>query len=225
MVQFNEVDFTPSLLDLPRLLGSHLSAEDPKVLVALVLANADTSFVKQHILPLVPYWHFRSGKSVLFFFLGYVPKAIEHKNDSSPLFHSVFRPELFVQSIESLESDTSIRYTGRTMLVLTTAEYVESCPRLNHSWVLDFDLEGLLIEKVVSDVRIVFEDIIRLAKRHPADDAVWLISDGLSENEKNEAYLNVAQKYLPFLKNARELIRAHTRIKVRDRQASADVVE
>jgi hypothetical protein len=91
---------------------------------------------------------------------------------------------------------------------------------LDCEWVLDFDIEGLLKDGAISDIRVLFEDVIRLAKAHPADDAVWAVSDALSDDGKNEAFMAIAETYVPFIKNARHIAKANTRFRVRDRRAS-----
>ena len=207
----------PGMELLSKFLGHWLaSRRTTKQLVALVLANPESGFVKEKMLSLLPYWHFRSGDAVLFTFFGYVDSG-DVLSERKELAASDFRIDLFVKAIEEIEAATSIQYTGRTMLVLTVAELRGSEIYFDYDWVLDFDIEGLINDGAISDVRVLFEDVIRLAKAHPADDALWAITDDISDEGKHEAFMGVAEHYVPFLKSARKVAQAHTQFRVRNR--------
>jgi len=49
---------------------------------------------------------------------------------------------------------------------------------------------------------------------------MWAVSDALSDDEKSDAYMAIAENYIPFIKNAKAIAKAHTRFRVRDRRAS-----
>ena len=183
-----------------------------KQLVSIVLANPQFEFVERKMLPIVDYWHLRSRDAVLFAFLGY---AISPESQFPA--SATFDPTLFNEAIEEIERGTSILYTGRTMLVLTVAKKEEWEVQFDYDWVLDFDIEGLIAEGAISDIRVLFEDLIRLAKAHPADDALWAFENKASDEGKHEAFMGVAEQYIPFLKNARKVAQAHTRFRVRKR--------
>jgi hypothetical protein len=221
------VEFVSSYTLFREYVGRRLQkASTNRVLVGLVLANAADDFVKKHVTPSLPYWHYRSGDSAIFVFFGYsVPPfvfGLETTKEQPP----TFKAKDFAESVGMVESQSSLQYSGRTTLILTTAYHEGGDGFLDYEWVLDFDIEGLLEQKVIPDVRVLFEDIIRLAKACPADDAVWRISERISDAEKSDAYFSIAGKYIPFLTNARELVKAHTRARVQDRrpdQSAGDV--
>lgn len=214
------VEFPASYSDLlDVILRSSSSKHGRKRLIALVLANPEHRFVKDNILPMLEEWHFRSGEAVVFAFFGYKsPPFSATANGNVVRATPEFSAHLYVEALVTLEAATAIQYTGRTMLVLTAAELTNSHVRLDYEWVLDFDIEGLVKAGAIDDVRVLFEQIVRLAKRHPADDALWAIRDDLSDDMKHEAVMNIAQSYIPFLQKSREVANAHTTFRVRDRR-------
>ena len=89
---------------------------------------------------------------------------------------------------------------------------------LDTEWVVDFDLEGLIEDKVVPDVRVFFEQLIRWAKNEEASDVLWLARDSAEGNGWTDAINVLADKYIPGAEAARILFKAHTTIRPRDRR-------
>ena len=210
--------------DLPDLLTHSATAQ--KQLVGLVLANPEDAFVKNEMLPRLRQWHFSSGTALFFMFFGYTTPPFQESGTDGDLVSAVpeFNDRFFVQAIEWIESKSSINYSGRTMVVLTAVQVSSSGIQLDFDWVLDFDIEGLIKSGVIEDIRVLFQQLINLAKAHPADDALWAIGDELSDNIKHEAFMSAVAKYIPFVTNAREISKAHTAFRVRDRRPKVDFV-
>jgi len=206
----------PALLEA---IGQKLAKQKQRrSLTALVLAHPADDFVTDQVLPRLRFWHLRSGDAVDFVFFGYSTPPFKDGQDGMLIPQlAEFDDRMFIQAIEHLEATTTVTYSGRTMLLLTVAEMVGEVTLFNFDWVVDFDIEGLIKDGAIADVRTLFEDIIRLAKHHPADDSIWMISESLSDDGKSDAFMSLAEQYVPFLKNAREVAKAHTRFRVRSR--------
>ena len=170
--------FPPNFPALLEAIGHQLARKKQRrSLTALVLAHPADEFVTSQILPRLRFWHLRSGDAVDFVFFGYTTPPFKEGMDGSLIPQlAAFDDGLFIQALERLEATTTVTYSGRTMLLLTVAEMVGNVTLLNFDWVVDFDIEGLVKDGAIADVRTLFEDIIRLAKGHPADDSVWMIS-------------------------------------------------
>ena len=69
---------------------------------------------------------------------------------------------------------------------------------------------------------MLFEQIIKLAEEHPADDTIWSIKDELSDEGISEAYFTIAEKYVPLVKSFREIAKANMRFRVRDRRQDSN---
>ena len=191
-------------------------------LVAIVLAQRSHPFASDNILPLVPYWHYRSDDSMLFVFPGYMgsPSDIGSRYASVISNPDVFSEVSFVEVLRRLEAETSFRYSGRTTVILTVAirgQENESA-HLDTSAFLDFDLEGAIKDGLIDDARVAFESIIAVARDYQGDAALWGAKAGLQEGFEEEALLGLFEKYLPVPKGVKTYLRGRLTFRVKDRR-------
>lgn len=184
-------------------------------LVAYVFANPSHAFAKQNIFSTLEYWHHRSGDFMTLVFPGLRP-ADEERFDFSEDTIKQFDQLALTRTIQDFERETAWQYTGRTCVVIMLAGVNEqaAAARLDFSAVLDFDLEGLIEKKILSDARVVFEDLIRWAKEYAADDALWTAKQNWKEPAIQQAVLSILTKWLPA--GVKDLFNASVAFRVQD---------
>jgi hypothetical protein len=164
--------------DLLNLLMVHMSADGPhQRLLALVIANPRDPFGDNDIFGLMPYWHHRSAEKLLFILPGY--KVTE-------TFASGRRPEFdeqqFARFLDWLEGNTTIEYRSQAIVLLVVATRHRNNGRWSLDWtsVFQMNVEELLNQGLIPNVKTVFEALILLAKRHrAADDVMVELKDAL----------------------------------------------
>lgn len=184
-----------------------------RCLVVVVFANADDRYVKDNILDLIPYWHFRSSSYVAFAFLGYEPKpsfeGVPASNDciDDQYWKGDFRTSNFVKSIESFEKNLDRKYSGQCSVIICRATSHHSqkdeqgmsqiTSTIDTSSVIEFDLEKAQKEKLIEAPKTLFEEIIRFAKENSETPDQWLLSDRLGVKALGSAVFDSILQYLP----------------------------
>lgn len=145
-------------------------------LMAVVFAHPKLKFAENAILPLVPYWNYRSRDYITFFFPGYQGDS-HSRGDShfAPILdpENCFHDALFVDTVETFEGKSSWRYPGRSSILISRAVLKQNVSTKekwafpDFSRVVEFDLEAAVEDEVISSVEKFFESLIRFAKSYP----------------------------------------------------------
>ena len=192
-----------------------VTADRTSGLVAVVFANAKRSFAAKDILPLVPYWNYRSRDFVTFFFVGYVgdENAGYSEYVTIPGPGSRFSERAFVETIETFESRDIWKYRGDTPLILCRA-YLRYHTQTNEprafvdlDSIIEFELERAIRKNAIESVEAFFEMVIRVAKETPGGDVHWKLSDILGAHTLGEALLEGLASRLPGSKQALNAVR------------------
>jgi len=197
-------------------------AKRERGLIGIVIAHPQRKFAADNILPMIPYWHYRSDQSMLFVFPGFIgdPDAIGDEHFDVPSSHPHFSEPAFVEVIDVFERNSSFEFTGRTSLLLVVGVRQKNDPRaeLDFSAVMDFDIEEVISKKFAADAGVVFEQVIRAAKELQADDALWGASQTLKGDLVQEGVLQLVEKYLPIPSGVKESVRKSVAFRVSDRR-------
>jgi hypothetical protein len=174
-------------------------------LAAVVFANERKGFAKNDILPLVPYWNYRSGDYVTFFFPGYVGNEATGASEFTtmpgpgPRFHD----RVFAETIEEFERHSDWNYRGDTPLILCRAylcydkDTNEPKAFLDLNSIIEFELERALRDGAIESVEAFFEAVIKAAKDTPGGDVHWKLSDQLGTRALWDALIEAVVSKLP----------------------------
>jgi hypothetical protein len=183
-------------------------------LAVIVFANERKPFVKNEILPLVPYWNYRSRDHVSFFFVGHSGDASVDESGYYPATTS-FDDETFANVIEEFENRSNWDYRGDTPLIICRGylRYHKNTgePRafldLDDS-VIEFELERALRIGVADSIESVFEAIIKAAKETPGGKVQWKLSAALGGRALSGAILEAVSSKLPGARRVFDAVRS-----------------
>jgi hypothetical protein len=209
---FFDAVFVADIAEIEEMLARDLTkSHRDSQLAALVYANARKEFVRTSILPLVPYWNYRSRDYVSFFFVGYDGDIRINESDFYTATHpeSSFQEQIFVSAIDQVEGRCGWRYRGDTPLILTRA-YLDrdaGLGRLDLESVVELELERALRDDAIDSVESFFEAIISAAKDTPGDDVHWRLSDSLGARALGDALVDAVASKVPGSKRLINAVR------------------
>jgi hypothetical protein len=191
-------------------------------LTTIVFANGRREFVKKTLLPLVPYWNYRSKDWVTFFFVGYVGDETLRDDDPEPWpDENSFHEPSFVEAIEDFERECTWTYDGRTSVMVCAASLRtdpttgETEAALDFGSMIDFDLEKAMQDGVIDAPEVFFEAMIRFAKENSGANLLTKISDGMGAKSFAKAIVDGVLEYLP--KAAKKGLSAVNCFRVKDK--------
>jgi hypothetical protein len=156
-------------------------------------------------LPALPYFNFRSGEHVNFYFAGYA------QSQDAPAGFVIAIPSIaakpgwafsakaFNEFRSELHNTTTWRYSGDSELILANARYdaKRDSAFVDFSSALSITLEKLEYDGALSNAGMLFERILAYAETCKADDPTWGFSDAMGMNVAGSALKNLFISILP----------------------------
>ncbi len=133
------------------------------VLVGLLVGRPDLEMAREHVIPHLRHWHYRSADKLDLFCLGFVSDG-------------TFDEESFNQSVRNLEEATTWRYSGGTELLLFRALKVDGAVHLDFEVAVHLRLEQAVEEGVITMPQFI-DKIIIFAASSDSDHPAWDFSD------------------------------------------------
>lgn len=174
-------------------------------LVGLLFANPEFPFVKNELLPGLPYFHYRSGKNIDFYWAGYGAYwPDKHMNDQKMItevdgthwFFSAKYFNIFRQEVEIL---SRWKFSGDIDLILVNAKIDRKTnkPFLDFSSSIVCNLLLMNKENVIRSVPNLFEDIFRFVETQSGYDPTWNFSDAIGLKTSGLALKKLVLSLLP----------------------------
>lgn len=157
--------------------GAAGAGSDVKSLAVMIFANPERDFVKSTMVPLFKYLNYRSG-NLLIRVPGYQVDQPVEATDAAAV--PTFNNERYVRSIAHFEKLTGLSFAGRTAIVLFVQRTrLSGLTQADFSYLLQIDIEGLLNAHVIDKVEGFFEELIQIAQKEVADDAIFATKDAV----------------------------------------------
>jgi len=150
------------------ILRSHFGSYRPgRRLLAFLIAHPSSKTFTEQVLPLLDYWHFRSGARFDFMCLGHSAKGTQ------------FDDELFAASVQWLRGRTAWEYAGGTDLVLLNATLPpgSNTLTLETEQVVSIALEQAMADQVVLSLPELMERVFSFVEDYKGDDPTWGFSN------------------------------------------------
>lgn len=203
-------------------LDDRLPSDHTSRLIGIVFSRPDSKYADE-IIKGLPYYHYRSGSSVDFFFAGY---GSDSASDGDPDLKSVikfdnddewfFSPKAFDSLRKEMEESTKWIYGGGTDILFFAALGNRQTVRLD----LDFssaivcNLEQMEKDGAITSVGMFLEPIIKFADKYEGDDPLWQLSDKLGLKQAKGFALDALLAFLP--ETVRKLFKSAKHLAVRD---------
>lgn len=197
--------------------GTRHQQRPKRKVFAVVLAQPQASFAKNEIFPFTTFWNSRSADHIDFLFPGFPAGSFAQFDDVA--FNEVV--EWFEAHFDGFE------WSGRTTMVLFASlppSVGGLSSAIDRSAFVFFDLEGLIKDALLPEPRQFFESLIKLAKDHPGDDALWEFrndvvdgTDGANVLESvTTALTDTLRKYIALPKGLGNSVKARRFLQVRN---------
>lgn len=170
--------------------------------VAGILLAQPNNYTKDDILSGIDYFHFRSGKTIDFFCIGY---QTEDFGKNLPIVANVdgqnwfFNAKVFNTLRGEIEQITKWRYSGSVELVLFNSYLDDESNevKLDFSDALSIDLKKAKDDKLISSAGQVFEQVISIAEKIETDNPSKEISMKLIGITGKKSLVNILFNLLP----------------------------
>jgi hypothetical protein len=191
-------------------------------LIGIVFCRPGSKYADEIIKDL-PYYNFRSGSFVDFFFAGY---GSEWAADGDPDSKAVakfneqdewcFSPQAFDSLRREMERRTVWTYAGGTDILLFAARGDRSTlsQELDFGAVIACNFEHMENDGAITSVAIFLESVIRFGEKYTGDDPLWQLSDELGFKRAKGFVLDVLLAVLP--EPLRRLFKGGRHLAVRD---------
>lgn len=184
-------------------------------MVCLLFARPEVALAKKEIVPHLPYYNRRSGRSINFYCAGYGTDKDSDGQELGKVGESVwfFSDNAFLDTKKYIELDSTWKYSGGTDLIISNAIF-ESSNRtlmtedgfeeerlravyLDFSTAISLNLERMLADKAITTVPMFFEDIFKFADGFDGTDPTWSFSDSTGAKLAGSALKQVILNLLP----------------------------
>jgi hypothetical protein len=194
-------------------------------LVALLFARPDLPLAKEEIIPSLPYYHVRSGRTINFYCAGYktglgFPDDVLIAQDVGG-YDCFFSTERFNEARSEITAHSTWEYSGGCDLILANAglRMNPSAPSrpeayLDFSTALSVNLEKMKAEHAIDSVAGFFEQIIKFTEKYNGSDPTWGFSDAEARTLAGSALKSVVLSLLP--KSIRDHFKQAFHFAVRD---------
>ena len=171
----------------------------------------------------LPYYNFRSGNFVDFFFAGY---GSDWTGDNDPVREAVdkfddydqwsFSPKAFDSLRTEMEERTTWIYAGGTDILLFAAlgDRRTLSLKLDFSSVIACNFEHMEKDSAITSVAMFLESVIKFGAKYIGDDPLWQLSDELGFKRAKSFLLDVLLAPLP--EPLRNLFKSARHLGVRD---------
>ena len=191
-------------------------------LIGIVFCRPGSKYADEIIRDL-PYYDFRSGGFVDFFFAGYGSdwaadgdrdrKAVVKFDDQDEWS---FSPEAFDSLRREMEERTAWTYAGGSDILLFAARGDRSTmsQELDFGAVIACNFEHMENDGAITSVAMFLESVIKFGEKYKGDDPVWQLSDELGFKRAKGFALDVLLAVLP--EPLRKLFKSGRHLAVRD---------
>lgn len=193
-------------------------------MAVLLFARPELPLSKEEIIPSLPYYHVRSGRTVNFYCAGY--KTGPGFEDDVLIariggYDWFFSTERFNAARTEITAHSTWEYSGGCDLILANAGLrMTSGPPPQPEAYLDFstalavNLEKMKAEHAIDSVAGFFEQIIKFTEKYDGSDPTWGFSDAEAKTLAGSALKSVVLSLIP--KPIREHIKQAFHFAVRD---------
>ena len=184
--------------------GKH--QEEVVRMFGIVFARPELEFVKREILPQLDYFNQRAGKTITFYFAGYLDKPIRRSTVTVVDGQRwSFDTKAFDEVRKYVEDKSVWKYSGGTDLILANARYIMvdteygnlRSVQIDFSSAISVELKKMLSKKAIDSVGSYFEEIFRYAERQDGLDPTWGFSDSRGIGAVISALKALALSLLP----------------------------
>lgn len=172
-------------------------------MVGLVFARPNSPLAKSEIIPQLNDWHYRSGRSIDFYFAGYArtsDKDTDRVQVRIPGAKSWwYSSSSFEVARNRVEISTSWQYGGSCELLLTNAHFDTTwkSASLDFATTICCQLDVMKTDKAIVSVERFFESVFRFAEKSTGKDPTWGFSDKLGLSVGRSALQQVVLSLLP----------------------------
>lgn len=181
-------------------------------LTGILLARPEDSLTRAEILPNLNYWNHRSGDSIDFFCVGYLPRWFADSTADLPPVVTVgsgewaFALSAFVELLRDIEATANVAYDGGPCLLLLNSHYdgTRMCARLDYSRIVWINFRQAIEDGAVSTPTQLAEYVFQFAKQanerpiaKPSKDPVWEFSDAMGRKVLKRGVVDALLGFLP----------------------------
>jgi len=198
----NVVSSYNDLIDLLKDSFEHKGQGNNNSRVAGLLFAQPNNFTKDEILSGFDYFNNRSGKIIDFFCVGYQPDSYENNLSIVATVDGrnwCFNSKIFEHLRKQTEQRTNWKYSGSVELVLFNSYLDDQSNevKLDFSDSLSIDLQKAKDDKLITSVRVVFENIFSIAEGISTDNPSKEMSLKLIGNTEKKSFVNILFNLLP----------------------------
>lgn len=177
-------------------------------LTGILLARPEDSMTRDEILPHLDFWNHRSGDSIDFFCVGYLPRWLADSTAGLPPVATVgngewaFARSAFVELLAEIEATAGVAYDGSPCLLLLNSYFDGQRARLDYSRIVWVNFREALGDEAVSTPTQLAEHVFQFAKEanerpRGFQDPVWEVSDSLGRRVLKRGVTDALLAFLP----------------------------